>query len=173
MFTEVKIILILDRICVSENHVRCELEFQVFFNKRCMVETNGATFDLCVIFYKFWLDFFEVSETKMSNDRSCYIKFCNGVGKAMFCNVFLNLLTMELEFDALYEVKVFACNHSMMNNDDETTGVCYMEFGSRSCYLSFQFMMNDVFANQEFEIDCISNDSFNEEFLDGFIVWQI
>ena len=173
MFTEVKIILILDRICVSENHVRCELEFQVFFNKRCMVETNGATFDLCVIFYKFWLDFFEVSETKMSNDRSCYVKFANGVGKAMFCNVFLNMLTMELEFDAMYEVKVFGCNHSMMNNDNETTGVCYVECASRSCYRSFQFMMNDVFADQEFEIVSPSNSCMHEEFADGFVLWQI
>ena len=109
----------------------------------------------------------------MSNDKSCYIKFGDGVGKTMFRNVFLNLLTMELEIDAMYEVKVFACNHSMMNNDNETTGVCYLEFGSRSCYRSFQFMMSDVFADQQFELVSVSDDSLNKEFLDGFIVWQI
>lgn len=79
---------------------------------------------------------------------------------------------MELEFDATFEIKVFSCNHSLMNNDDETVGVCYVECGSHSAYNLFVGMLDDVFHDQE--ICVVPSDNFSDEgeFDDGFIVWQ-
>ena len=108
----------------------------------------------------------------MSN-KACYIRLLNGVSKAMFRNVFLNMLTMELEFDAVYEIKVFGCNHSLMNNDDETVGACYIECVNRHSFQSMVSMLNDVFHDQEFNI--ISSLDYHDdgEFSDGFLLWQI
>ena len=107
------------------------------------------------------------------SDRACYLKLLNGVSKSLFRNVFLNMLTMELEFDAIFQVKVFGCNHAMMNNDDETVGVCYIECESVSSYHSMEFMLRDVLSSEEFEIISCSDCCCDNEFSDGFILWQI
>ena len=105
--------------------------------------------------------------------KSCYVKLLDGVAKSLFRHVFLNMLTMELEFDAIYEIKVFGCNHSFMNNDDDV-GICYIECESSSACINMMFMLNDVFSDQNYEI-CADNDvpCFEHEFQDGFILWQI
>ena len=107
------------------------------------------------------------------SDKACYLKLKDGVSKSLFNNVFLNLLTMELEFDAVFEVKVFGCNHAVMNNDDETVGVCYIKCESSSSYRSLEFMLHDVFSNENFEIISPSSQCFDNDFSDGFILWQI
>ena len=80
---------------------------------------------------------------------------------------------MELQFDEVCEVKVFACSHSLMTNDDEHAGVCYLESNTCLANRALKSLIAEVLYDKEYEIIDKSNYCCDTEFMKGFMVWQV
>ena len=80
---------------------------------------------------------------------------------------------MELEFDAVFKVKVFACSHFLMTNDDEHAGVCYLECDTCLANTALKSLLAEVLQDKEYEIVDKSNYCCDTEFMKGFILCQI